>query len=134
MLRATESMNLNKDALVPDPDSGIYHSLDYVLIPHVFISPCYVQSYCTSMAVSLELYFMEKSNTGDGVRVYLDLINREGTPLLFEDYLESNGLRSPFESGLIRELAYKLYYDILGDYRYDENVGISSKRSISPAA
>ena len=77
---------------------------------------------------------MEKSNTGDGVRVYLDLINREGTPLLFEDYLESKGLGSPFESGLIRELAYKLYYDILGDYRYDENVGISSKRSISPAA
>jgi len=29
--------------------------------------------------------------------------------------------KSPFDKGLIKELAYKLYYDILGDYRFEEN-------------
>ena len=133
MLRAADAMGLNKNAFVPDPDEGIYHALDYVLIPHVFISPCYVESYCTSTAVSLQLYFLEKSNTGEGVKTYLDLIKRDGEALMFEDYIVASGLRSPFESGLVRDLAYKLYYDILGDYGYNENVGIS-KRSARPAA
>lgn len=134
MYQAADEMGLNKDALVPDPNSGIYHALDYVLIPHLFLSPCYVESYCTSTAVSLELYFLEKSNTGAGVDVYLELIDRQGTPLLFEDYLEDVGLISPFEDGLVRDLAYKLYYDILGDYRYNENMGINTRTSVMPAA
>lgn len=134
MYRAADSMNLNRDALVPDADSGIYNALDYVLIPHVFVSPCYVESYCTSVAVSLELYFLEKSNTGEGVEAYLDLIDRDGTTLSYEEYIVESGLKSPFEDGLIRELAYKLYYDILGDYRFNENTNVSSKRSIPHAA
>ena len=134
MFRAAESMNLNTEALEPNPDAGIFNPLDFVLIPHLFISPCYVESYCTSVIVSLELYFLEKSNTGEGIKAYLDLINREDTPLLFEDYIKESGLKSPFEPGLIRELAYKLYYDILGDYRFDENKNTNSKKSIPYAA
>ena len=134
MLRAADSIGLNREALVPDPDSGVYHPLDYVMIPHLFISPSYVESYCTSVAVSLELYFLEKSDTGKGVDVYLKLINREGSPLMFEDYIEEAGLISPFAAGFVRDLAYKLYYDILGDYRFEDNIGTSINKSFFPAA
>ncbi len=121
LLSAAADMNLNAEAFKPNVDSGIYHELDYVLIPHIMLYPCYVESYCTSAAVSLEIYFLEKEADGAGLTAYLDLIKREDTPLKFEDYIEESGLTSPFENGFLEELSYKIYYDILGDFRFDEN-------------
>ena len=122
MLSAAADMNLNAEAFKPDADSGIYHELDYVLIPHIMLYPCYVESYCTSAAVSLEIYFLEKEADGAGLAAYLDLIKREDTPLEFEDYIEESGLTSPFKNGFLEELSYKIYYDILGNFRFDENI------------
>lgn len=133
MLKAATDMNLNADAFTVNFESGIYHELDYVLIPHLLLYPCYVESYCTSVAVSLEIYFLEKQTEGAGLTAYLDLIKREDTPLEFEDYIEESGLTSPFEKGFLEELAYKIYYDILGDYRFNENTRQSQKYSAQVA-
>lgn len=134
MYRAAESIGLNTNALTPSPEDGIYSALDFVLVPHMFLSPMYVESYCTSVTVSLEIYFLEKNDTGAGVDAYISLIDRRESPLGFEDYIEDGGLKSPFSTDVVRELAYMLYYDILGDYRYDENTGVSTSKRMDYAA
>lgn len=125
--RAATDIGLNADALVPNEELGIYHALDYVLIPHLIQYPFYVESYCTSVAVALEIYFTESEEEGAGLSAYKTLIKREDDSLTFEEYLSGAGLSSPFSAKFVEEIAYKIYYDILGDYRFNEN----TKRSTS---
>ena len=120
MMSAAHHIGLNTAALQPNPKSGVYNALDYVLIPHTVERPFYVESYCTSMTAALEIYFLECDGEGEGVSVYMDLIHREGE-LSFLEHLSEVGLSSPFDETTVITVADGLYYDILGSYKQDEN-------------
>ncbi|MBQ8689605.1 MAG: hypothetical protein IJ515_04500 [Clostridia bacterium] len=111
MKRAARDMGLNYE---------IFTTLDYVLIPHIMLYPHYVQSYCTSTAVALELYYVEKLEDGAGIAAYLELIDRSDEQLTFEETVVKAGLTSPFEKNYLRGLADMIYYDILGSHFYTD--------------
>ena len=114
--------NLNRQVSKAAKDIGFspdfYSDLRYVMIPHIYLYPCYVQSYSTSATVALELYFMEKENQGSGFEAYKKLIDRDDSTLSFEAQLESASLTSPFEKDFLKEIADMIHYDILGAHYY----------------
>ena len=112
MQRAAKDMGLNHE---------FFTTLDYVLIPHIMLYPHYVQSYCTSTAVALELYYVEKLDSGEGIEAYLDLIDRADGATTFEEAVTDAGLTSPFEKNYLRGLADMVYYDILGSHFFGGN-------------
>ena len=89
--------------------SDVINDISFVLIPHIFRYPFYVQSYCTSAAVSLEIYFAELEREGAGFEIYKNLITREDGGLTFEEYLTEAGLTSPFEADYLKDIASRLY-------------------------
>lgn len=98
-------------------DMGLpQYELEVVLIDHTILYPFYVQSYCTSIVSSLDIYLIECKNKGEGVRIYKELIDRENE-LSFVGEIESVGLDSPFLSGRLKDLSNSLYYKING-YNY----------------
>lgn len=100
-----------------DLDSSV--SLDLVMIPHIILYPFYVQSYCTSTAVALQIYFAEKNNEGDGIYAYKTLICRDDEQDFIE-HLERAGIPSPFGSNALKALADSIHYEILGSHYYTE--------------
>jgi oligoendopeptidase F len=93
------------------------NNLSAVSIPHIFLYPFYVQSYCTSVIPSLELYFLEEKTEGLGLAAYKKLINRTGAYVTFTDTLEGAGLSSPFSKELLKKLANGIHYSVTGaDY------------------
>ena len=100
-------------------NTAIFNDLSDVIIPHLIISPLYVQSYCTSAASALEIMFAEYENEGDGLDIYLDLVNRDEGGTL-EEQLAGAGLTSPFEDGFIKKIADSIYYYVMGSHYYDD--------------
>ena len=105
---------------------GIYFdnvtTIDPMIIPHTVLYPSYVQSYCTSAAVSMQIYFKEIETSGSGIEIYKDLIYREDDSLTFEEYLAEAEIDSPFENESLKDLANKIYYHIIGsNYFVDTN-------------
>lgn len=96
VIQAANAMGLRSDAI---------NDISFVLIPHIFRYPFYVQSYCTSAAVSLEIYFAELKSEGAGFEIYKELITREEGGLTFEEYLTEAGLTSPFEVDYLKGIA-----------------------------
>jgi oligoendopeptidase F len=109
--RAAYKIGLNSYAL-----SDVY----YVMIPHIFLYPYYVQSYCTSLTVALEIYFMEVNDSGSGFDAYMKLITREEDNLTFEEYIKNAGLTSPFQKDYLKKIADKVHYKILGSHYFKE--------------
>ena len=113
------------------PDFTVESSLSYVLIPHIALYPCYVESYVTSGIVSLEIFFAESYRTGSagsGLEMYNRLISRGASNLGLEGLLESAGLTSPFASGQVKNIANNLYYQIIGKNYYtvsDNLIGVA---------
>ena len=97
-------------------DSSIFTKLDYVIIPHIVLYPFYVQSYCTSSAVALEIYTMESKKAGSGLEAYKKLLSRSDAALTLEEELERAGLASPFEKNKLKSIAYDIYYEIMGSH------------------
>ena len=95
-----------------------FTSLSQVIIPHIMLYPTYVQSYCTSMSASLELFAIEAKNEGEGLRIYKDLILRDEGDMSFEGYLTECGLTSPFEKDYLKKIADDVYYGIVGSHYY----------------
>ncbi len=112
--KAADEMGLNSD---------YYCDVSAVIIPHVILYPFYVQSYLTSTAVSLDIYFAEQSEAGAGMSAYKAILSgAEGADSL-EDALSEAGLRSPFESEGIRLLMDKIYFSITGSHYYKNDTG-----------
>ena len=109
---AAEQFALNAD---------VVNDISYVFIPHVFLYPFYVQSYCTSIIPSLELYFMEDDTFGSGLAAYKRVINRASSVTTFEKTLKDAGLSSPFERGVVRDVADKIHFAVLGFHFYDND-------------
>ena len=87
-----------------------------VTIPHVVLYPQYVQSYCTSALVALEIYFTESETQGAGLAAYKDLISKGETSSFTQD-LTAAGLATPFDSSFIKNTVNKIHRMIYGtDY------------------
>ena len=98
----------------------IFSSLDKIMIDHLVLYPFYVQSYCTSLTVSLDIFF-EECEDGNGIELYNGLID-EGYGKTFCEALEDASLDSPFDDDTVKELVDKIYYSIIGSY-YFKNPG-----------
>ena len=108
VMRAAEEFGFN---------SKLYNDISYVFIPHVFIYPFYVSSYCTSIVPALELYFMERDESGAGIEAFTALISCGELEL--DAALGSAGLSSPFDEGVLRAVADKINFIITGSHFYD---------------
>ena len=82
--------------------------------------PFYVQSYCTSTTVALEIYYLESESKGTGLEAYKKLVLREDPDLTFEEYLNDAGLHSPFEEGYMLSLANRIHYDAFSKNYFTE--------------
>jgi oligoendopeptidase F len=91
-----------------------------IMIPHIVLYPSYVQSYCTSRIVALQLYFEEVENNR-GLDAYLDLLNRENPNLTFVEHLEAVGLESPFTEYTVRDLSDKIYFEMTGRHFFKQS-------------
>lgn len=112
MKRAAKDMGMSED---------YFDSLDHVLIPHIMLYPFYVQSYPVSVSIALEIYYIEDESEGDGLKAYLELIDRENTDLSFETIIDDAGLTSPFTDGYLKALADMLHYDIMGAHFFKKS-------------
>ena len=70
---------------------------DYVCITHFFTSPMYIISYVVSNDAALQLYQMEKAESGKGLACYTAHLHSQQAYL--QAFLEEAGLESPFASG-----------------------------------
>lgn len=80
-------------------DSWGWDSRDFVLIPHLFTNPMYVESYVVSNDAALQLYQLELEETGKGLRLYEE--NLASMESYFLAFVESAGLESPFTDGRV---------------------------------
>lgn len=94
-----------------------------IIIPHLVVSPLYVQSYCTSIIPSVEIYLAECDNEGSGIEIYTALIDRGETSYTFVEYLECAGLGSPFDDGALKNIANRIYYHVYGKYYFKSATG-----------
>ena len=105
VVSAAELFGLNTDYV---------NDISVAFIPHIFIYPFYVQSYCTSILPSLEMYFKEVESVGSGFEAYRTVIDRTESDLDFIEAITAAGLTSPFSDGAIRDIANDIYYAIVG--------------------
>lgn len=73
---------------------------------HIFTDPFYYIDYCLAQVVSLQLWDKSRSSPAEAMRVY-DSLCKEGGNSVFLDLLSKSGLESPFESGVIKRIAYR---------------------------
>jgi oligoendopeptidase F len=85
-----------------------FDSRMYVVIAHFFVQPMYVISYVVSNDAAMQLYLLEKKETGAGLKIYMDTLDtqQEG----FMGYLEEAGLEDPFRQGRLQEIAQLFRY------------------------
>lgn len=95
-------------------------TIEAVLIPHVVLYPFYVQSYATSSAVALDIYYTELNAEGAGLKAYKELIAREDGDTPFENQLEDALLTSPFESKFLKTIADKIHYQLMGSHFFSQ--------------
>lgn len=101
-------------------NSNYYNDVSYVLIPHLITSPYYVSSYCVSIIPALELFFMERDESGAGVQAFSALISG-GEAETLEQMLVAAGLTSPFDDNILRTLMDKIHYLITGAHFYTKD-------------
>jgi oligoendopeptidase F len=99
------------------------NDITVAFIPHIFIYPFYVQSYCASIIPALQFYFMETDEAGSGIEAYKAYIDRNETDYDFEESLENAGLTSPFAENTVQEIVAKIYYEITGSRYSPDGVG-----------
>lgn len=118
VIQAAEDMHLSTD---------VFNDLSSIMIIHLIDTPFYVQSYCTSLIASLDIFFTECANEGKGVMAYKTLIDRESGES-FTEALERAKIASPFDEDVVKRLADEIHYSILGSHYYIE-VGDNSQNA-----
>jgi len=98
--------------------SSSWNSVRYIMIPHLFLYPFYVQSYATSATAALEIYTLELKNEGAGFEKYNAIIDRGEADISFTEALTKANLTSPFEKNALKNIANELHYLTLGAYYY----------------
>lgn len=102
--------------------SSAINDTRYIIIPHTMLYPFYVQSYATSMSVAAQIYCAELEKSGDGFATYKALIDTKND-YEFEDAVLEARLKSPFQSGTLKEMADKIYYFLLGAHYFTNSSG-----------
>lgn len=122
---SVESLNaaVSSAASAMGLNTQYYNDITDVFIPHIFLYPFYVQSYATSISVSLDVYLSEIETEGRGFEIYKNLLTREEETLTFEEYLEEAGLSSPFEEDGLKNLMNRLHFSLLGSYYFKTSTG-----------
>ena len=101
--------------------SGEYYAdLSAVMVDHIVLYPHYVQSYVTSSAVALDIYFSELAAEGAGLSAYSKLLECAEDADSFSEALEIAGLNSPFAKNNTKALMDKIYFSITGAHYYKE--------------
>lgn len=80
-----------------------YYAMSWSDIPHFFESPFYVVSYPISNDIALQLYELEKGESGAGVDKLCQMLPRQFEGLM--DTALDAGLKSPFEEGRVQQIA-----------------------------
>ncbi len=89
-----------------------FNDATYMLVPHLIVSPMYVQSYVTSIVPALEIYFMGEE---EGLAVYKSLVANAGDyTKSYIEHLSAAGLTSPFADGVLTDLADKILVMVRG--------------------
>lgn len=76
---------------------------DFVFISHYYTNPMYIPSYIVSNDAALQLYQLESSQNGQGLRLYQQSLDTQQP--YFLAFLEEAGLESPFAPGRLEEVA-----------------------------
>ena len=92
----------------------------YVLIPHTILEPFYVQSYCTSVSVALEIFFLEAESEGAGIEVYKKLVLVEDELSFVEKLLEA-GLENPFAEDYLKHIADLIHFEVVGSHYFEQS-------------
>ena len=91
-----------------------------LIMVHTVEYPFYVQSYCSSLTATFEIFFAEAEKKGEGLKIYKELIDRGEEEKGYEEILSDAGLSSPFEEDLLKLLADKIYCYVTGDHYFKE--------------
>lgn len=75
---------------------------DFVYVPHFYTDPMYVCSYIVSNDAAMQIYQMEREESGAGLQCFEE--NLYNPEYLFMAFLESAGLESPFAAGHLAEM------------------------------
>ena len=73
-----------------------------VQIPHFYIAPCYIFSYVVSNDAAMQIYQMERAESGAGLKMLTD--NLAPTEITFMAFAEATQLESPFAEGRIQSV------------------------------
>lgn len=68
---------------------------DFIYIPHLYMSPCYVFSYVVSNDVAMQFYEMEAAQSGSGLSCYLSQLDTMAISLT--EFIEEAQLENPLE-------------------------------------
>lgn len=82
-------------------NTGMFGMSD-MLILHLFASPMYVQSYCTSVIPAIEIYLLEAATPGAGIEAYRKVIYRDDEAFL--SVLGAASLTSPLADGALETI------------------------------
>lgn len=75
---------------------------DYVCVTHFYESPLYVISYVLSNDAALQMYELERAQTGEGLDCYVR--NMTSSQAYFLAFVEEAGLESPFAVGRMSQV------------------------------
>lgn len=122
----------NLDSLVEEAARaiGLYSSglksLGDVIYPQTVNTPFYMQSYATSLAAALEIYFAEEENAGDGAKMYKTIVDRREGDFTFPEALEMAGIPSIFTKDYLKRLADLIHFNVLGAHYYKNHTSNTS--------
>lgn len=74
---------------------------------HIYRMPFYYIDYCLAEAVALQFWAMSRENMDKAWKTYLDYTKLGGS-MVFTELLAAAGLRSPFDGGMLKEIAEKV--------------------------
>ena len=97
------SLQTAKDFGYYDGYSREYYSLSWVDISHFFEAPQYVITYPVSNDVALQIFALERQESGAGLAKYLEILPRDYYGLI--ETAEAGGLVSPFTPGRMAQVA-----------------------------
>lgn len=80
-----------------------YYQKDWISTTHLFESPFYVTGYVSSACVALQVWQLSLADEAQAIRIYDQLIQRTESRNFVEN-VTAGGLKSPFESGMIRTI------------------------------
>ena len=84
-------------------DAISWEPREFATVMHFFTDPMYIISYVVSNDLALQIYQMEREDSGSGLKLYAEILPSQDTYLL--DFAQTYGLQSPFSPSRLQEVA-----------------------------